>query len=255
MESTSHRYQWTEEERRLLRESGLVLTPTRRLNFEGRVWHGTLDGKAYVVRAIPQQEGSQEVIALKTLLSQPNNPRNHTVPAKIHSGPNAHLLIMPFFTPVDIFISTTPPLHILLKMIRQIIEGVTYMHELHIAHVDVAIPNIVVPDSMLAGTPPLIYFIDFGSSRALDAPPEHMHALERYHEFAGHFELPESPDGPVIMNPYEYDVYSVGWTIATIVAFYPHYHYYRPIRRGGTSPRALQTSAPAFKPSAFHVPP
>ncbi|KAL7284500.1 hypothetical protein ACG7TL_001791 [Trametes sanguinea] len=154
-----------------------------------------------------------EEAAVYQRLSQRLASPNHTIPGELTPNETGHpLLIMPAMSHFGFLILTGSSLYDTLAMFLQVIEGLEYMHSLHIAHMDVCPANIVAaplskdqpyPDV----EPGKMYYIDFGSSLQLPFGPgvqtsvplgPSQYALEYgIHDF----------------DPYSWDVYCAALTL------------------------------------------
>lgn len=57
------------------------------------------------------------------------------------------------------------------------------------------------------------FYIDFGSSRHMPSGPESGAVIHDYKRMGGHFPPPEGTDA---LDPYAYDIYSMGATILDV---------------------------------------
>ncbi|KAI0633971.1 hypothetical protein C8Q77DRAFT_1108850 [Trametes polyzona] len=147
------------------------------------------------------------------LLSDLSAPNNHTIPAEITPPEHHSLLIMPelnHFTWVHSG-KWDDPL-VLMDVVYQLVEGVEYLHSLHIAHLDFCPGNVVSAGSRSAKLYPgviknRLYIIDFGSARRFELGPGSQPAIT----------LPgaqfEPPEGLKHFDPYSWDVYCLGQTL------------------------------------------
>ncbi|KAH9853203.1 hypothetical protein C2E23DRAFT_778132 [Lenzites betulinus] len=158
----------------------------------------------------------EEHAIYKRLLSDMNRSNNHTVPFELTQTGHP-LLIMPFLDRMRWIHEgrwSTPEA---MDVILQFVEGVDYLHSLHIVHMDICQMNV------LAGrehcTAPLhqdvvvdrLYIIDFDSSKQFALGPGVQPAIL----------LPDTqtdkPNGLELLDPYSWDVYCVGRTIEEVM--------------------------------------
>ncbi|OBZ65098.1 hypothetical protein A0H81_14901 [Grifola frondosa] len=156
--------------------------------------------------AVPKKSGDEEARCIEKLLRTPS-PRNHTIPAELVECPDSYLIFMSFLAPSDMIY--TKPLSVLLDFTEQILEGIQFMQEQHIAFVDVAPSNVVyaphepIGFGLLKAMPGRFYFIDFGSAHLLPGGPGGGLVITDYKTYGGHYDPPESEDR---VDPYAYDV-------------------------------------------------
>ncbi|KAI0737955.1 hypothetical protein C8Q80DRAFT_1114475 [Daedaleopsis nitida] len=174
----------------------------------------------YAVKIIPR-DGRQEADIYDHLHQlNPASP-NHTLPCDvIHNGREGEdpFLIMPclekiLFGPERRKWGLRP----LLNFFQQVVEGIEFLHQLHIAHIDmyngqvmIATEKQVVFHSQLeAGK---VYIIDFGTAQCLQNPPGRQPAIE----------LPECncdpPLGMTRFDPYSWDIYCTGMMFRSMAA-------------------------------------
>lgn len=164
-----------------------------------------------------------------------SDPKNHCVPfLDVLSVPNEegkHILVMPLL--LDFTMPRFDTVGEVVECLRQLFEGLLFMHTNHVAHRDCMSRNIMMdakhlyPEpyhpaqphmkrdfsgyvSHLTRTqrPPKYYLIDFGLSRRYDATEEN--PLE-YPIFGGDKSVPEfQKNVDVPMNPFPTDIYYLG---------------------------------------------
>ncbi|KAI0655844.1 hypothetical protein C8Q70DRAFT_1015896 [Cubamyces menziesii] len=155
--------------------------------------------------------GTEELPIYERLLRQANSPRNHTIPCEIYREGHP-LLIMPYLMPLDVLISRDcPSLRRLFRAFQDLAEGVEFLHQQHIAHLDICHNNIVTalgehvsahPDSGLVSG--RTYIIDFNTSRQLALGPGLQHAIT-----LPPTQLPP-PNSLKHFDPYSWDMYCLG---------------------------------------------
>ncbi|KAL7282786.1 hypothetical protein ACG7TL_004262 [Trametes sanguinea] len=160
----------------------------------------------YVVKILDTD--SEERAIYHRLLQDLDCPRNHTIPAELTSLEAGHpLLIMPFvWLSYSYHIRKDTSLFEKLGFCLQVLEGVEYLHDHKIAHLDLCLGNVVASSNARHQpypglTPKKVYIIDFGSARQLSLGPGVQPAIK----------LPSSqmpkPRGIEYLDPYSWDVY------------------------------------------------
>ncbi|KAL1943191.1 hypothetical protein VTO73DRAFT_4266 [Trametes versicolor] len=167
----------------------------------------------YVVKILDLS--MEELAIYQRLLRELKRPNNHTVPCEITL--NGHpLLIMPWFDRSAHVHGGKHTASTLVDIIFQLVEGLEFLHSLHIVHMDMCPDNVVaanrhhvsVNSSAIAER---LYIIDFDSSRQFTLGPGVQRAIT----------LPETqiqpPNGLKHFDPYSWDVYCTGRTLERIV--------------------------------------
>ncbi|OSD00612.1 hypothetical protein PYCCODRAFT_1437208 [Trametes coccinea BRFM310] len=163
---------------------------------------------------------TEELPIYERLLRHLDDSANHTVPAEIDCSEHP-LLIMPMLEHgTDIIrVRRCKSQRQLLSAFYELVEGVDYLHQLHIAHMDLCCSNILVAAPRVGAcydkiTPYRLYIIDFDTSRQFDLGPGEQHAIE----------LPETqiqpPNGITHFNPYSWDVYCMGRVFEWLIEDY-----------------------------------
>ncbi|KAI0350790.1 hypothetical protein OH77DRAFT_1412454 [Trametes cingulata] len=186
-----------------LRRRGIVLAAPLKPSYVYRT--PFLEDPAYAVKIL-ELEG--EEAAIYERLRDDPRPENHTIPFElVHS--ERDLLIMPCLIHMDSLPFDTWPLSTFLALFLQIVEGVEYLHNQRIAHLDLCHGNILVADERLASfdkrlVPGRMYIIDYHTSRQLPSGPGVHPAIP----------LPPSQVRPPLatrlFDPYSWDVYCLG---------------------------------------------
>ncbi|GBE81370.1 hypothetical protein SCP_0310970 [Sparassis crispa] len=109
-----------------------------------------------------------------TIIQYLNSPallpdaRNHTIPLLESLNVNADkcILIMPRFLPLSRLSAWTTP-HECIRILIQVVEGVSFLHEQNIAHLDIKDTNFVV--DIDTGR---VYIIDYGLARRIQGPED-----------------------------------------------------------------------------------
>ncbi|KAI0076781.1 hypothetical protein K474DRAFT_1597253 [Panus rudis PR-1116 ss-1] len=165
----------------------------------------------YAVKIIKPDSPEADIYDLLHQLN-PASP-NHTLPCDvIRHGSKQAILLMPFLEQdiVDAVHGKEENLMTLLGLFLQVIEGLEFLHDLHIAHMDIYPGQVIIGQEDLevnyhtgveAGK---AYIIDYGESRILDKGPLRQEAID----------LPETfyrpPPGITRLDPYSWDIYCVG---------------------------------------------
>ncbi|KAI0643070.1 hypothetical protein C8Q79DRAFT_916459 [Trametes meyenii] len=163
----------------------------------------------YVVKIL--REDGLEGEIYEYLMKIPDK-RNHTPPCEvIRDSERPSILIMPHMTDMNRLSGyiTNWSLSEFLAIFLQIIEGVEFMHEHRIVHMDICSGNTAAACSREVQEHPHLteekmYFIDFETAQRLSASPG----------IQGAVSLPETqvvpPDGMDRMDPYSWDMFCVG---------------------------------------------
>ncbi|KAI0771698.1 hypothetical protein BD413DRAFT_550623 [Trametes elegans] len=153
---------------------------------------------------------SQEAAIYKRLAKDPEGFK-HLIPFELVETDTPALLIMPYLMEISDASARAPTLSALIGVLLQLVEAVDYLHNHHIAHLDIMLGNVLVGQPGAAAldnrvVEDRIYLIDFHTSRQFDSGPGVETAIP----------LPctqESlPLGMKEFDPYSWDVYCVGQT-------------------------------------------
>ncbi|KAI0632461.1 hypothetical protein C8Q77DRAFT_1060556 [Trametes polyzona] len=162
----------------------------------------------YAVKILSFDDEDQEA-AIYRRLRHEQDPRNPVLPCEVLDLEPKPVLLMPFLSHIDEVELSYGPLSGLLSVFLQVVDGVQYLHERRIAHMDVCYGNILVAlkedepqyNGVVAGK---VYLIDFHTSRQLSSGPGVQHALP----------LPctQVPPPPHLkgFDPYSWDAYCLG---------------------------------------------
>ncbi|KAL1943184.1 hypothetical protein VTO73DRAFT_4259 [Trametes versicolor] len=196
-----------------IQRRGIVLTDVLK---PGTVF-GTLPqiDPVYVVKIIDLN--MEELAIYQRLLPELRRPNNHTLPCEITL--NGHpLLIMPWFDRFWGAHCNKETASTLVDIIFQLVEGLEYLHSMHIVHMDMCMDNLLAANRHHAAqyttaTADRMYIIDFDSSRQFTLGPGVQRAIT----------LPETqirkPNGLKHLDPYSWDVYCTGRTLEAITRF------------------------------------
>nr|VWO95359.1 Cytochrome P450 monooxygenase CYP52X1 [Ganoderma boninense] len=163
----------------------------------------------FVVKVLSPASEEEAIISR---LQHDRSARNHLIPCEIIPSDPA-LLLMPSVCNIawpmrrerNFFIK----LCTLLKVFRQIAEGIDHLHSLRIAHLDMCFGNVMIAAPHVEREHPRtkagrVYIIDFDRSRQLDLGPG-LHPP---------IELPSTQYEPPLQmktfDPYSWDVYCMG---------------------------------------------
>ncbi|KAI0041040.1 hypothetical protein FA95DRAFT_1501972 [Auriscalpium vulgare] len=214
------------------------------------------DGAYVVIKQIPSGPGVHEV-EVNRLLSSPalaSDPANHSAPIldvlEVPDEPGQQLIVMPQLRPY--YDPKFDTIGEAVAFFHQIIEGLQFMHQHHVAHRDCTNYNIMLdpsgmfPDSFhpqdlemrrdwkgkakyytRTQRPPRYLFIDFGLSRVY--PPELGLPIDIASR-GGDKSAPEHVDTDIPCNPFPTDVYYLGNVIRQNFIFrYRGFSFMRPL--------------------------
>ncbi|KAM5540089.1 hypothetical protein V8D89_006229 [Ganoderma adspersum] len=166
----------------------------------------------YMVKVLdPATEEGLISERLQENLSSPN----HGLPSEIIPS-EPRLLVTPFIGDLYCIQYRNRPVSFFLDLFHQIIEGVEYLHQLRIAHLDICFDNMLYGLTLDATIDARIvegklYIIDFHTSRQLALEPGRQPPIV----------LPpsqvEKPPGVTSLDPYSFDVYASGMLMQQIL--------------------------------------
>jgi serine/threonine protein kinase len=161
--------------------------------------HASRFGTSVVVKYVPSD--SNEASILQYLHS--TKPAPGIIPLlKTFRLDLGHLIILPEGNPLRHVLNYSPPRSDLMDFSRQLIDAVSFLHQEHIAHLDIKPQNLVVLKHRL-------FIIDFGISAHVDGPE----TLINYRCGTPGWMAPEieHPDGPrLLYSPIRADLWSCG---------------------------------------------
>ncbi|KAI0367724.1 hypothetical protein BV20DRAFT_970298 [Pilatotrama ljubarskyi] len=159
---------------------------------------------------------TEELTIYERLLELTAASQNHTLPCEISQSGHP-LLIMPLLDGVLGLRPTRPwTLYEVLGLFLQVVEGVEFLHQLNIAHMDLCPSNVLaagphhaqIYKTLVAGK---VYIIDFDSARQLSLGPGKQPSVE----------LPptqiDPPRGLRRFDPYSWDVYCTAHVLDDII--------------------------------------
>ncbi|KAI0370821.1 hypothetical protein BV20DRAFT_943584 [Pilatotrama ljubarskyi] len=177
------------------------------------------DAPQYVIKILDLS--TQELPIYERLLRNLDCPANHTLPCEIIRSDHP-VLVMPMLSSIDascIALDGGTPLAPLFRAFHELVEGVEYLHALHIAHLDLCWGNVIMATPRMAAQHKGvvawgIYIIDYDTSRQLTRRPRRHPAIT----------LPdtqvEPPDGLTTFDPYSWDVYCLGRLLERTMEMY-----------------------------------
>ncbi|KAI0632476.1 hypothetical protein C8Q77DRAFT_1159103 [Trametes polyzona] len=210
----------------------------------------------YAVKILSFDDEDQEA-AIYRRLQHEQDPRNPVLPCEVLDLEPKPVLLMPFLSHIDEVELSYGPLSGLLSVFLQVVDGVQYLHERRIAHMDVCYGNILVAlkedepqyNGVVAGK---VYLIDFHTSRQLSSGPGVQHALP----------LPctQVPPPPHLkrFDPYSWDVYCLGKFLERMMSLdRTRMHKERDLRGSydGPSTGSSERSAVVQEPAIVDLPP
>ncbi|KAI0658960.1 kinase-like domain-containing protein [Cubamyces menziesii] len=177
--------------------------------------------RGFVVKVLDLD--TEELEIYERLLNHLNSPQNHTIPCEIVRSGHP-MLIMPLLTRIELMIAGRgSSLSGLLDIFYQLIEGLAYLHQHSIAHMDLCPGNVagaLEPQSDFHASLKFwqVYIYDFDTSLQFAHGPGRQHAIT----------LPESqippPSGLTYFDPYSWDVYCLGHLLDELMDHYVALH-------------------------------
>ncbi|KAI0350787.1 hypothetical protein OH77DRAFT_1506857 [Trametes cingulata] len=187
-----------------LRRRGILLTDFFKPPI---VYRTSVEGPNHVVKVL---EHDSDEATIYRLLHHLKSSRNHTIPCEIIECPGQQpILLMPCLSHFNGAGMHAWPLSRMLSVFLQVVEGVEYLHDNNIAHLDICNGNVLIAteydvqaDAQLeVGR---VYIIDFQNARRFSAGPGVQCAIP----------LPSAqfkpPSGMDCFDPYSWDVYCLG---------------------------------------------
>ncbi|KAJ7074511.1 kinase-like domain-containing protein [Mycena amicta] len=226
------------------------------------------DGQKVVLKLL---ESTSAEIGIHQYLDSPplrSDPRNHTIPVlDVLPLPDTpfSILVTPFCREFDY-----PPFHCRQEFVdamTQYIEGLEFMHEQNIAHMDIAPKNMLMDESRVVPkgshfsrprthdgryelfcwtdrcsvSPVNYYYIDFGLSRYF---PEGNEAARKTGTLRTFPDIPElSLD--IRNNPFPVDIFHLGLTMHKLIYCYPDLEIFRPVADAMTAAEPFARAKPA----------
>ncbi|KAI0655854.1 hypothetical protein C8Q70DRAFT_1015952 [Cubamyces menziesii] len=201
-----------------IRRRGINLTDALK---PGVVFRAALDRPAFVVKVIDLDTEELPIYERLLRVSDIRLDYNHTVPSEIYRDGHP-LLMMPYLnTLTSLLIKEGCTLDRLLDIFYQLVEGVEYLHDLRIAHLDICYDNVVtaLPRDVPFHSevvPRRVYLIDFNTSKRLTLGPGAQPAIT----------LPPTqtppPHGLKHFDPYSWDMYCLGRLLQDVMKNYSH---------------------------------
>ncbi|PIL34771.1 hypothetical protein GSI_02558 [Ganoderma sinense ZZ0214-1] len=187
----------------------------------------------FVVKVL---DPATEESSINERLQDNPSPPNHGLPSEVISS-EPRLLVMPYVDNLGMLVFVDRPTSFIIDIFHQIVEvllpllrtdaraltsgrvqGVEYLHQLRIAHLDIcfdnvacALPHQAASDARLVEG--RVYLIDFHTSRQLSLGPGRQPPIV----------LPPSqekkPPGVAMLDPYSFDVYCTGKLMQEILMY------------------------------------
>ncbi|KAJ7026151.1 kinase-like domain-containing protein [Mycena alexandri] len=228
----------------------------------------TEDGKKVVLKRIETDGDEMAIIKYLVTPSARADPRNRTIPIfEIIQMPHTpwSFLVMPYCR-----VFNYPPFHCrneFVDAVSQFMEGLQFMHELNIAHFDIAPQNMVMDESRVVPNgshfskprthtgfhglfawnnrctvlPVNYYFIDFGLSLYFPNGRDTALHCETLRTFP---DIPELSD-KVSYNPFMVDIFQLGLTVHKLIDAYPALEAFRPVATDMTATNPHERPTPA----------
>jgi len=211
---------WTEEEMRAMQAHvGRKDLYMMRYIPSGRVAE-ICDAGTYevldIVKGVDKTSAEYQVVTMLLKLGLRSHGQDHTIPVKLVECENTVLIFMPSVFPFTAINWRTLDQNALYDIISQMIEGVRFMHEHHIAHVDICHDNMVYSLTERSWGEfqirvSRLYFIDFGSARYI--PPGSSPIVDDFHIRGSQYRPPGDTDPDVVperVDVFAHDIYSLG---------------------------------------------
>ncbi|KZV96338.1 kinase-like protein, partial [Exidia glandulosa HHB12029] len=118
----------------------------------------TVDGLRVVIKRVPIRDGKCHEAEIMNIIHERDvdkDARNHCVPLldrRDYTGSTYSLLVMPHLLPLDVIPFET--VGEITDFVRQVLEGVSFLHSLNVAHRDIGSNNVMMfsPDLFPSGT-------------------------------------------------------------------------------------------------------
>jgi serine/threonine protein kinase len=139
--------------------------------------------------------------------------RNHIVPFRhvTDIGHGKSIIAMPKLVRLDEIPLSSLRTAQCYGLIRQIMEGLTFLHEHGVAHMDLKSPNIVIDTSLER-----LYIIDFGLACKVNSPEDTVHGFRGTKLWVA----PEIEDDRNAYSAIRADLWAVGELIRTILVLW-----------------------------------
>ncbi|KAH8100163.1 kinase-like domain-containing protein [Cristinia sonorae] len=173
-----------------------------------------------VIKVVEKARGSKEAQTIMSLQRLPSTSRSPVIPAELVECEKSTLILMPYLPSVSRYFWAASEAHsFFLYAFTQMIAAVEALHNNNIAHLDIAITNFTfVQSDIKFGSVELkkddIYLIDFDTTKHFESGPGSNITVTDFH--GGHYAPPE---GPELVDPYAYDVFSLGMTLRSLTKF------------------------------------
>ncbi|KAJ7172965.1 hypothetical protein C8R43DRAFT_874124 [Mycena crocata] len=230
------------------------------------------DGKKVVLKRVKTKSKELKMAQLLSSNTMRQDPRNRTIPIidiiTLPHEPKISLLVMMYGRRINY-----PPFHCrkeVFDAVRQLLQGMEFMHEHNIVHGDVATQNIIMDESRVVPngshfcksrthhghsslfswrnrcsvSPVDYYYIDFELTTHYPIGNDHAEALGNYGSWRK--PIPEL-SASVPYNPFKVDICRLGLTIRDIIKPYPALEIMMPLTDN------MCHSDPSLRPSAREV--
>jgi serine/threonine protein kinase len=142
-----------------------------------------------------------------------SDPRNHTIPFSHVTGigHGKSIIAMPKLLPLDDIPLSSIPTAQCYDLLRQLVEGFTFLHGHGVAHMDLKSPNIVIDTSLGR-----LYIIDFGLALKVNGPDDTVSGFRGTKQWVA----PEIVDDGYAYSAIRADLWAVGELIRTVLALW-----------------------------------
>lgn len=142
-----------------------------------------------------------------------SDPRNHTIPFSHVTGigHGKSIIAMPKLLPLDDIPLSSLQTVQCYNLLQQMVEGITFLHEHGIAHMDLKSANIVIDTSLER-----LYVIDFGLAYKVNGPEDTVSGFRGTKQWVA----PEIEDEGYAYSAIRADLWAVGELIRTILVLW-----------------------------------
>jgi serine/threonine protein kinase len=123
-------------------------------------------------------------------------------------GDGKSIIAMPKFLPLDDIPLSSLRTEQCYKLLRQLVEGLAFLHEHGVAHLDLKSPNIVIDTALER-----LYIIDFGLAERVSGPEDTVYGFRG----TKHWVAPEVEDGNYAYSAVRADLWAAGELIETVM--------------------------------------
>jgi serine/threonine protein kinase len=142
-----------------------------------------------------------------------SDPRNHTIPFSYVTGigHGKSIIAMPKLLSLDDIPLSSLRTTQCYDLLRQMMEGFTFLHGHGVAHMDIKSANIVLDTSLER-----LYITDFGLAHKVNGPDDTVSGFRGTKEWVA----PEIEDGGYAYSAIRADLWAVGELIRTVLALW-----------------------------------